>query len=256
MGAEPGHLTAFSPNTVTRAAARHFEPQLASMKLGVSDIEAQNLEELQASLIKINDAIDNAAAFGTVRVKPDAGIRFWVIDQDRDRDATIEVGILPLLLERKSLILKRIAALQPQEQLNDIKDLVNSLVKDEGLRGELLDSIQQSGQRARIEADALEQEATQTEAQRERFMRLQVELQERRSAIWLSFLQRESVASIVGAILLLGLGIALIVAMFTHTSTSEVVANSFLLILGYFFGQASGRMLDARKGAGSEGPAA
>jgi len=72
-------------------------------------------------------------------------------------------------------------------------------------------------------------------------MLLQVELQERKSAIYRSFLERESVASVVGALLLLGLGAALIVAMFTHTVTTEVVTNSFLLVLGYFFGQATTR---------------
>ncbi len=72
-------------------------------------------------------------------------------------------------------------------------------------------------------------------------MRLRVELQERRSEIYRRFLQRESVASIIGAFLLLALGVALIIGMFTETAPTEVVTNAFLLILGYFFGQATGR---------------
>ena len=102
--------------------------------------------------------------------------------------------------------------------MDDIKGAVASLVTDDELRGKLLDSIQQSEHKAVAQATILEQEAILVEEQRERFMRLEVELQERRSEIWLSFLQRVSVASITGAILLLGLGVALVVAMFTHTS--------------------------------------
>ena len=69
-------------------------------------------------------------------------------------------------------------------------------------------------------------------------MRLAVELKERKSAIYRSWLERESVASIIGALLLLSLGTALIISMFTHTIAPEIVTSSFLLILGYFFGQA------------------
>ena len=76
---------------------------------------------------------------------------------------------------------------------------------------------------------------------KERDQRLQIELRERRSAIYRSFLERESVASVVGAFLLLALGVTLIIGMFTHVAASEIITSSFLLILGYFFGQASTR---------------
>jgi hypothetical protein len=74
-----------------------------------------------------------------------------------------------------------------------------------------------------------------------RNLKLEVDLQERRTAIRQSWLARESIASIVGAILLLLLAGTLIVAMFTGTTVVDVIANSFLLILGYFFGQSVGR---------------
>jgi hypothetical protein len=174
---------------------------------------------------------------GTANLKFSAEVGWFIAVGDSEAHA--QVSILPLLLERKSLILKRIGDLQPQQQIDDIKGAVASLVSDDDLRGELLDSIQQSEGKAVAQATIQEQEAILVEEQRERFVRLEVELQERRSDIWLSFLHRNSVASIIGAMLLLGLGVALVVAMFTHTSITEVVANSFLLILGYFFGQAA-----------------
>jgi uncharacterized membrane protein len=81
-------------------------------------------------------------------------------------------------------------------------------------------------------------------------MRLQLEIDERRSAIRRSWIERESIASIVGAFLLLTLGLTLVVAMFTGTAPTEVVTSGFLLILGYFFGQAT-----SRQAAGGASPA-
>ena len=63
-----------------------------------------------------------------------------------------------------------------------------------------------------------------------------------------AWFERESVASIVGAFLLLALGISLIVAMFIGTSPTEVVTSAFLLILGYFFGQTAARARTRRNG--------
>jgi uncharacterized membrane protein len=230
---------------VTEASEAFFEPQLSKLKLTIEDIESQSLDELQLSLGRINGAISNPSAFGTLKLKFSA--QGAVLITALSSEATVEVNILPILLERKSLILQRISTLQPQEQLSDLRAVVTDLVDDEKLRKVLIDNIDQSGEKAKADAEKLMAEAEATMAQRERMMKLEVELQERRSAIWLSFLQRESVASFIGALLLLAFGVALIVSMFTHTPPTEVVTNAFLLILGYFFGQATGRVVQAKK---------
>ncbi len=62
-----------------------------------------------------------------------------------------------------------------------------------------------------------------------------------RTRIWQTRLSRDSIAAIVGGVLLIALATATIVAMFTDTEVTDVVQNSFLLILGYFFGAAVGR---------------
>jgi len=54
-------------------------------------------------------------------------------------------------------------------------------------------------------------------------------------------------ASLIGGILLLAFGVALIVAMFTDTAVADILGNAFLLVLGYFFGQST-----TRAGRGAE----
>jgi hypothetical protein len=68
-----------------------------------------------------------------------------------------------------------------------------------------------------------------------------MEVRQHRWEIYRSLIEREPVASLVGAIILLALVTALIVAMFTHTVVPGLVTNAFLLVLGYFFGHSSTR---------------
>jgi hypothetical protein len=152
-------------------------------------------------------------------------------------EGQMSVGILPVLLERKCLILRRISVLRPEEQLSDLKTAVVDSVIDPKARESLLESIEKSKREAVAHVQSLQLQAEQTFQQREYAMLLGLEMTERKSAIYRSWFERESVASIMGA-LLLSLGIALVIAMFTHTIVPQIITSSFLLILGYFFGQA------------------
>jgi uncharacterized membrane protein len=123
-------------------------------------------------------------------------------------------------------------------------------VDDPQERDRLIEAIDRRSEEQRKAREELDREQAEVEAARaeasERQQRLKIEIRERRSAIYRSFLERESVASVVGAMLLLALATTLIVAMFTHAATSEVITNAFLLILGYFFGQATTRSQSQR----------
>ena len=228
-----------------RTLRQWFDSQLSLIGLSEDQISEQDLAELEVSLEKINDAIENPDSFGKFRVKL-GGERGIIISQTDDFH--FEMGILPLLLERKGQILERIRALRPEQQLSEIRKDIASGVDDPSERERLIGVIDRRLQEQRESIEKLDQEKMQVEVAQaealERQQRLKIEISERRSAIYKSFLERESVASMVGAISLLALGLTLIIAMFTHVTTSDVVANAFLLILGYFFGQATARDRD------------
>ena len=155
-----------------------------------------------------------------------------------------QIGILPLLLERKRLILARIKELRGKEQVGNLQDLVDR-VTDEDVKTALRQQLSEL-QRA---ASALDAQAKETELaalgardQARRSLKLQdIEVMERRWEVWQKFLARESIAALIGAILAIVMGISLVVSMFTGVTASEIVSNGFLVILGYFFGQASER---------------
>jgi len=216
------------------AARAYFEPQLESIGLSEKQIANQTLDELEMSLSNVNDAIKHPEAFGSLQLSFKGTSSIVVATPE----GQMSIGALPVLLERKSMILRRISVLRPQEQLSDLKKVVVDTVEDPKARESLLESIESSKQEAAAQAQSLQLQAELTDQAHERSMRLAVELKERKSAMYRSWLERESVASIIGALLLLSLGTALIISMFTHTIAPEIVTSSFLLILGYFFGQA------------------
>jgi hypothetical protein len=196
--------------------SRFYEPQLAALGLGIDQLRGQPLEILHRRLESVNDAISDPSSFGVLRVKftADAGV---VIATSAD-ESHVEVSALPILLERKRMIVERIADLGGAEKIENIRDV------------EEVTALQ--AHQARAEEDLkIQRGATM----------LQIEAFERKSQVWQSFLERESIASIVGAVLLVALAVTLVMAMFIGTNPSEVVTNSFLIILGYFFGQTTSR---------------
>jgi uncharacterized membrane protein len=224
-----------------RALRQFFDQQLRIIGLAEDQIKKQDLQDLELSLQRVNEAIRNPDSFGKMRLQMTA--QSGSIVAKASTEAHMELGIMPLLLERKQQVLERIRILRPEQQLSDIRQDISAQVDDPKVREDVIEIIDRKFAEERLANEKLDREQAQLvqDQAREREERLKIEIRERRSAIYRSFLERESVASVVGAILLLTLGASLIVAMFIGTATSAVVTNAFLLILGYFFGQATSR---------------
>ncbi len=126
-------------------------------------------------------------------------------------------------------------------EISSIEDKLERLNEEEVHFDELRN---EGNARSDQRAFALEMQATQLQADLQA-IQLQADIDERerrtRADIWQTRLSRDSIAAIVGGVLLISFAIAVIVAMFTGTEITDVVQNSFLLILGYFFGAAVAR---------------
>ena len=92
------------------AVAPLFDRQLEQMGLSESQVEQQDLAQLETTLEKVNHAIDNSGSLMKFRVRltAEAGA---VITQGPDYH--YEVSILPVLVTRKGRVLERIKALRP-----------------------------------------------------------------------------------------------------------------------------------------------
>lgn len=135
MGRGPDMLTS-TLERMEETTKQVFEPKLAALNLTVRQIEHQDLRQLQTSLERVNDAIQHAESFGTIKLRMD--VERGPILVQRSDEGHFEVGILPLLLERKALILERMNALRPQEQIRDFRQEVIDSVEDAQVREQLL----------------------------------------------------------------------------------------------------------------------
>ena len=217
-----------------------FDSQLEKLNLSENQIIKQDLPELRESLSRINDAIAHPEGWGELYIKyTSIGVILAQSSSDCHRN---KVGILPILLERKKLILERIKELSEKEKLENLEGLAENLsegeAKDRFLKEiEAIKNEASEYKRAIQDITARETEATiKLEQQR-------IDSLERKSKIWLSFLQRESAASIIGGIVLLMVTVALIGGMI-FGAESQILSNGFLVILGYFFGQSSSKNKD------------
>lgn len=223
--------------------------QLTEMNLSRAAIDTQSKDELRASLKRVDGLLQDPSPLKTYSINTSTDPA--TITEGIAPDAGAVAEPRPLLLARRDSILARLQqiAADNRSELAQRKSQP-SLEAEDKQRIEEEEELLESD-----EADLREQRMT-TEGQldqRELARQLQANEREKRlellayqvraeirNAWWRTRFGRDSIANIVGAVLLIALAITVIVAMFTETVTTDVVQNSFLLILGYFFGAAVG----------------
>jgi len=93
---EPLSVLRERENRITKEARILFEPSLRAVGLGVEQIKSQTERELRQSLQKLYETIKNPEAFGELEI------------QSVGNEVKLITSILPILLERKKIVLDRI----------------------------------------------------------------------------------------------------------------------------------------------------
>jgi hypothetical protein len=127
-------------------AQRFFDAQLERLGLGEIQIASQGITELEDSLARVDDALRTPESFGVLRLSMSGNAAVVIVKTNTE--AHIEVGVVPILLERKKAIVDRLRLLRSQRPINTLADLLDSLT-DTGLR-----------ERLRTELEATRQSAT------------------------------------------------------------------------------------------------
>ena len=144
------------------------------------------------------------------------------------------------LLRQKEFLLNRANEIKRQ----DLREFLRSSAPEGEYSNSLeakLDELESAAEDAQMLSKEIER--VNSEIEREK---LKAELFERRSRVWLSFIERESVATIIGSLLLVLLSCSLVTAMFIDVEPSDIINNGFLVLLGYFFGQITSRAINRR----------
>jgi hypothetical protein len=143
MEPSPPVQPATSSDRFYEAARAYFEPQLARLNLSEEQIDQQTLDQLGDSLNKINELISHPDSLGSFRLSIPAA-KFWVVST---AEGHAEVGALPMLLERKSQILRRISTLRQELGLAELKDVVTTAVDSPTDQAALWSKIEERIQR-------------------------------------------------------------------------------------------------------------
>ncbi len=215
-------------------AQQSFQDRLEFLGFGVDAIQHQTVDQLRVSLEQINRYIEHPESQRVLEVKQDSQFGLYV---------TSSVGVaisfnsifLPLLLNRKKLILEQLEAAQVDERVNVLYHAVEQ-ISDSSSRSHLLSEIDELQAVCRVWREELNQLARDQEQLREQREKYRLSWLEERSKIWRSMLDRESAATVIGVILLVVIALGQVALLIFKIQPSETLNNSFLLILGYFFG--------------------
>lgn len=115
-------------------AERFFEAQLERLNLGVAQIQTQDIVALEDSLVRVDDALRSPDSFGVLKMSVTASGPILIVKSNTE--AHLQIGVLPVLLERKTLIISRLRELRSQRPISTLKELIDSVV-DSGLRERL-----------------------------------------------------------------------------------------------------------------------
>ncbi len=102
-----------------------FEKLLARIGLDEESIKKQSLDELEDSLVRIDGALANAAAFGILRIQVSG--RANAIVTASTTDTHFEYGATTLLLARKKLITDRLRSLRRESPVHDLASLIQTV---------------------------------------------------------------------------------------------------------------------------------
>jgi hypothetical protein len=211
------------------AAQRFIEPKLDEEGLTIAKLENKDAEGLRKSLEKINHFIVHAGD----------------LFPNTSDDIVGSAGLVrSVLLGRKAYILERLKAVGDEENIHTLRDLITNKITNPAIKDEIekeLDALERNSRQLTIESKDLLEKQTSLSLERDRILMQDASL-DRRAKVWLSFLEKESASTLIGAVILVLITICLIASLLIGgKDTLQVLSNGFLVILGYFFGQASRR---------------
>ncbi|MGW5385300.1 hypothetical protein [Nocardia sp. NPDC003963] len=160
---------------------------------------------------------------------------FDITDSNGVTDVVGETYMLRRLADIRKELRARLRNATARRELDRIQHVADSAIHDPVARQMVADQIQRAGD---VVTKASVAEDARDAALEVELRKVVQDLKERRSNMW-SVLQRESMAVLIGAFLLIGFSAVMVVAMFTDTEVPAVVLNMILLILGFFFGQST-----------------
>jgi len=225
-------------------ADKFFEKGLDANGFGLKELEDYNDKKLRVKLNEIEIYI-----FDRGKAEEKFGEFSFLEDEDYILSEINHENIKGFihtayddLINRKKEIFELIKRKETEKHFKAINELASSISQDD-LKRDItiqLNELKEKEKQYEEEEKEIDEEAKNFDREKKEIeiKKDRLDLFDKKSQIWLRILARESIASILGAIILFVMTISLIIAMFAEVQITNIVESAFLLILGYFFGQA------------------
>ncbi|MGV9296732.1 hypothetical protein [Amycolatopsis sp. NPDC003676] len=219
---------------------RRMELEFIDSGLDSSSLEKQSVDDLRASLVRLDDIIvrqQKKLELHEDALATESGSKGRA---DALRKVNAHRSALKIALERREQILELINGLTVGQEIGKLRNAVSG-VDDAGTKEEfhrLLGEFESKTDEIDGELKETSRNIAEVEAAA---MATDIDKYERKAKVWQNFLAKESVATYVGAAILLIMCLAVVAAMFAAVEINQVLSSAFLLVLGYFFGQSTGK---------------
>ncbi|MGE8533139.1 MAG: hypothetical protein ACN6OJ_00980 [Chryseobacterium sp.] len=214
-------------------AEESFKKTLLRKGLDVNNIEDDNLENLKNKDKISTYLLNDFSLFQDDNLSFNSPDHFEIINSEFEH-SRISFSLRSYLRRIHELIQERINVLEQTNKVESIKNLVGNLPEND-IKDKLKIEIEELEAKKR-ELQTIKDEEKEKLSDEIQLGKHKTDMFVKKTDVFLKFLDRESVASIVGSLLLLTMGICLIVVMFRHEEPLKIIESAFLLILGYFFG--------------------
>ncbi|MDQ1859014.1 hypothetical protein [Chryseobacterium sp. WLY505] len=216
-----------------KIAEEKFKRILLKKGLDINNIENDNLEILKNKDEISTYLLNNSSLFQDDYITFNSPEDFEIANSGFEQTRFTFV-LHSYLRSIHDLIQERINVLEQTNKVESIKNLVGNLPEND-IKDKLKIEIEELEAKKR-ELQTIKDEEKEKLSDEIELGKHKTDMFVKKTDVFLKFLDRESVASIVGSLLLLTMGICLIVVMFRHEEPLKIIESAFLLILGYFFG--------------------
>jgi hypothetical protein len=201
--------------------------------LGKDQISKQSLKELNQSLHRIDSCIVRPQSFLEQKFKN-------IINSVTD----FKLKVLPILLERRMFVLENIDEAVSNTKIDNLRRLVKR-TPDISVKSSMernLDDLQIKNTILKKEYQKLEKLRLNIYSEQQNFSSIFKELTGSREKTSKYLQNRESITTLMMGILLILMTLSIVIAPFVNIQVPNILNGAFLIILGFFFGQAIGRL--------------
>lgn len=228
----------FETHNIARAfylekSENYYQQILINHEINEDSLLKMDLDQLKIKDIHIDSLINNKQFISTHILKYINGKDFILNEQIPSYKGFV-FDIKYKLYNAKSFIKERINQLEQNDKVESIRGLIDEMPEN-SLKIDLLKEIKDL-EIKKEELLSIKFQDKQDIIEEIEISKHRADMFEKKTDIFLKFLDRESIASMIGSVLLLLMGICLLVMMFLQREPIKIVESAFLLILGYFFG--------------------